>query len=371
VEVAAAKQKIDTETAAVESAKLAARLAKKKYLPKLLPQTVVPYPPISDEKGKDWPQMVVCSSAPYVTSQKKDSKHIVNMEMINEFVKYYMLIGFRVIFYDRAGGHMSPKLKQLLDESKESQKKPDAADRKYFVYKDFTILESLLSTANVSSAVRNGAHYDNTEVGGDAQNRRASINIDKILTFTQCRHEAEALWGIGNVLVVDFDEFLVCPAPGVPITAPAQKHYIKSLIANETANGKSVLLLHQRTTANTTSKSQVACMAERVRTGRSIFQCYAGYATMAGAHSTKSLYLGHQCAHTSYHQAMNMHFEQRGYDCGDGNYQYVRTCGLLHLSTHPRIFENPCCGVRELSQEGIRLIRQANNSELHRIIYPS
>jgi hypothetical protein len=315
--------------------------------------------------------MVVCSSAPYVTSQKKDNKHIVNMEMINEFVKYYMKIGFRVIFYDRAGGHMSPKLKQLLDESIESQKKPNPEDRKYFVYKDFTMLEALLSTANVSSTVRSEQHYDNTEVGGDSQKRRSHINADKIVTFSQCRHEAEAMWGIGNVLVVDFDEFLVCSAPDVPITAAGQKQYIRSMIANETANGRSTLLFHQRTTANTTAMGQVACMEDKVKKGGSIFQCYAGYETVAGTHSVKSLHLGYQCPFTQYHQAMNMHSEVRTYDCGDGNYYNVRVCGLLHLTTHPKSFDNPCCGVKSMSAEKIREMRKPDSSELYRIMQSS
>ena len=34
---------------------------------------------------------------------------------------------------------------------------------------------------------------------------------DKTQTFTHCRFEAKAVYGIDNVLVTDFDEFLFCP----------------------------------------------------------------------------------------------------------------------------------------------------------------
>ena len=66
--------------------------------------------------------------------------------------------------------------------------------------------------------------FDNTELGENisrdvlplgrkeeiysAEKRRQMFNNDKIHTSTLCRFEANALYGISNVLVVDFDEFL-------------------------------------------------------------------------------------------------------------------------------------------------------------------
>jgi hypothetical protein len=332
--------------------------------------------------------MVVCTTAPYVTSIKDGGKkQSVTNTIVSEFVRYYLRLGFRVIFYDRAGGHMSPQLKQQLAESNESQKGPNAEDRKYFVYKDFTMLEALVSTStaansanksrvrdNTTEAVaRNQQYYDNTDNSGRKWQLRFTTDVDKIVTFSQCRHEAQAMWGIGNVLVVDFDEFLVCPAPDVPITAAGQRQYIQSLVAKESALGRSFLLFHQRIPANTTAAlSQVACMLEKMKTaGGSIFQCYADYANVAFFHSVKSMYLGFQCPHTSFHQSANFHSTDRGFDCGDGNYVDVPTCGLMHLSTNPAIFENPCRRIKEMSQEKVNKMRQPNSSELYRIIMNS
>lgn len=69
-------------------------------------------------------------------------------------------------------------------------------------YYDFTIMQLLrLYPSNIV--------YNNKD--GIIDRAIIRSDFDKRLTLTQCRYSAKQLYGIEEVLVVDFDEFLYCP----------------------------------------------------------------------------------------------------------------------------------------------------------------
>jgi hypothetical protein len=228
----------------------------------------------------------------------------VSSGIVYEFVRYYMAIGFRVIFYDRAGGHMSPQLAALKDSALASQSLPDEEDRQYFVYKNYTMLEVMahgLATQHElcsASGDRNRSSHSRRSGRGRHRSRNAAVTVsttgetpkdyigqadfDKTLTYTQCRRDAFSLWDIENVLVVDFDEFVVCPVAakaGQPLTAMRQRKYLRELVTAETAKNSTAIVFLQRVPINTTTAGQLNCMYDKIKRGESIFNCYGGSST--------------------------------------------------------------------------------------------
>jgi hypothetical protein len=303
---------------------------------------------------------------------------------------------------------MSPQLAALKDTALASQSLPDEEDRQYFVYKNYTMLELFahgLTTQNelcLAPVSRNrsslhSAHQHIRHGRGHHRNRNAAVTVsttgesakdhiprtdsDKIITYTQCRHDAYSLWDIENVLVVDFDEFVVCPdaagltgagtgGSGQPLTAMGQRKYLRELVTAETAKNSTAIVLFQRVPVNTTSMGQLNCMYDKIKRGESIFNCYGGFFNIAQGHSIKSFYLGYKYPLTSYHQGFNNHNELRLYDFGDGIYDNVwDRCGLMHLSTSQWIFDASWSRLaKSMSKEKLAQLRMRSSSELWAIM---
>lgn len=101
-----------------------------------------------------------------------------------------------------------------------------------------------------------------------------SIGSDKVNTLTHCRFEAKAIFGIENMIVADFDEFLYCPI--VPPTASAQSRYIHTVIQDNINSKYEQLTFPQYVVANKTSSTR-DCLIDHVKTGKSIFTCFASF----------------------------------------------------------------------------------------------
>lgn len=114
------------------------------------------------------------------------------------------------------------------------------------------------------------------------------------------------------------------------------------------------------------------CILKKLENGdASILECYAPYKAIVAAHTFKSYMLGHGCPVQNYHQSYNMNHGYRQYECGDKNYVSLdtKTCALMHLTTHPKDFEKPCCGGDKFTREQKEEFRKKENSELWQIVH--
>lgn len=109
------------------------------------------------------------------------------------------------------------------------------------------------------------------------------------MTLTHCRFEAKAVFGIDNILVVDFDEFLFCPQGGVD--PKSQSKYINSYVQYHREFDVDQITIPQRYIANRTLSVR-KCVTDKVRDGQNFFTCFAPYFFYMGGHGFKSFHLG-------------------------------------------------------------------------------
>lgn len=289
--------------------------------------------------------MAVCVSIPYTTYD--DEKALGNAALLFEWVRYYTKLGFKIIIYDRDGANRQAIYNSTY--AKDIGVRFNPANSDNVVYNDYTIRGLLDPT-------KKGVKYDNTESFYDqdrnaAQDRKARFEgqgHDKTATFSQCRFEAKALFGIETVLIVDYDEFLYCPV--VAASAHAQAAYLSQYIAYHRRMGVEQLILPQRLISNTTADIR-GCVVDMVQSGQSIFNCYAPFEYYMGGHSVKAIHLKHACPLTGYHQACPGIEAPRAYDCICENRQvrqnpwrpfnrYLkgRECAIVHFSTQPQVY---------------------------------
>lgn len=276
----------------------------------------------------------VCVSVPYTTSDAVKAE--ANGALLSEWIRYYSMLGMKVIIYDRDGAN-----KKYIFKNNKYKVSQGINMTKYsrVVYHEYTI-RGLLDPS------RSGLRYDNTEpVTGQAQrlSRYESQGHDKALTLTQCRFESKALYGLDNVLVVDFDEFLYCPRAGP--SADRQAKFITSYMQEKQMLGIEQILFPQRLVLNITVSPR-DCVVDQVKVGKSVFDCFAPYEYYMGGHSVKSLHLGHKCPFTGYHQACASPDAPRAYNCVCNSmnvhsnptrpYKELKEseCSVLHLSTN-------------------------------------
>lgn len=130
--------------------------------------------------------------------------------------------------------------------------------------------------------------------------------------------------------------------------------------------------IFQRVPANASDLYPRECILKKLENGdASILECYAPYKAIVAAHTFKSYMLGHGCPVQNYHQSYNMNRGYRQYECGDKNYASLdtKTCALMHLTTHPKDFEKPCCGADKFTREQKEEFRKKENSELWQIVH--
>ena len=323
----------------------------------------------------------MCAVVPYSSNDK--AKACANGQMLLEWVWDYAKLGFRVFVYDRDGRNYAAvhdeKLRRALfgptyDED------PATNTLQYLHYHNFTVRGLLDKT-------RSGMVYDNTErkpgAGwGETSNtntlraRYESQGHDKVNTFTHCRFEAKAVYGVERVLAVDFDEFIYCPSappnpkalrvrpakeqerlksPSAegPLTATARDlgRYINTVTATLQEAGLRQIMFQQRVTMNKTASPRDCLVDMSSRSPpRSLFNCYGSYRYERASHSIKSFHLGTTCPLTGYHQACPSPQVPRAYDCACPNFDSgakakewpyavpplassVR-CTLLHLASN-------------------------------------
>lgn len=308
---------------------------------KINPKTLIDSAPGILTKPKNIPP-AVCLSIPYTSTDS--GKEVANGAMLLEWIRYYAVLGFKVLIYDRDGAN-----RKHIYNSTYGNAQNVRIPKGSFVYHPYTI-------RGILDPSKKGLKYDNTEIvrmDDDSaeelgrKGRFESQGHDKVQTLTHCRFEAKALYGIETVLVADFDEFLYCPVVGA--TARAQGGWIHQFLSHMKALGVSQIEFSQRVVFNKTASPR-DCVVGQVKKGRSIFDCFSSYLYYNGAHSLKSVHLDHSCPLTGYHNACPGSEVPRSHDCSctshimkSNNYQpyeYVegRECALIHLSTNMKSY---------------------------------
>ena len=224
---------------------------------------------------------VVCLSIPYTSSD--ENKLITNEALLVEFIRYYSLLGFRVVVYDR-----DSKNKNTLKTSSYAKARNITLD---FVYYNYTILGLL----DPSTA---GLRYDFDKY---VLRNREITNWDKTLTNTHCRFELKTSpQQTQNVLVVDFDEFMYCPE--AEPTFSAQRKHVHSMIRHHEYMKFGQIGFPQRWIMTRTDNPK-QCMKEQASKGESVFYCFGPYKHLVGGFDMKSMHLGHKCVATDFHQS--------------------------------------------------------------------
>ena len=290
--------------------------------------------------------MAVCLAIPYTTSDPE--KIVVNGALIFEWVQYYSLLGLKVMIYDKNGANRQYIMNSDYGNAQGKRGNQWLANVVYHPNTIFGLLDKQKATVK----------YDNTEheirlaqpksrkkkhVAFGSVASEKYTDDDKTATLTHCRFEASAMYGIDNVLVSDFDEFLYCPnaAP----TFVGQRNWMDTMITKYRDDNIDQLIFLQVWTAAKLKggnyTSPMACMNDKVKRSESIFECFAGFDyPVRNFHTGKSIHLGHKCPLTDFHSSCSSS------DCScSSSYPGDHTihslvaaadrCYYMHLSSNP------------------------------------
>ena len=317
---------------------------------------------------KEEPSMAVCLILPYTSSDP--AKEIVNGAIMFEWVQYYALLGLKVIVYDKDGANhrfiMDGKYGQ--NQGKESNRW-----RENVVYHPHTVLGLVDKRRNVT--------YDNTEFttnrfpvkrgGMTLANMQSYTDDDKTATLTHCRFEASALYGIKDVMVSDFDEFLYCP--GAASTFSAQRHWLDNLLKRyKNKNIDQMIFLQVWTAANLHQghyDSTLSCLQDKVSKGKSIFECFAGVDYISKTNPIgKSIHIGHKCPLTDFHSSCQSSDCNCSASYGGEHYKHVSIpeddkCYFIHLSTNNKDY------VTDQFSNTTRYLLESTQSEIYTMLH--
>lgn len=273
----------------------------------------------------------ICTAIPYTSTDNE--KYHANGVMLQEWIRYYNKLGIKTFIYDRDGGHQK-YVAEVIEESP-------------------ALKENTAYYANTMRGILDpstkGLKYDNNEMLGDLKiKEKFSRNVlgrfgvqgyDKTQTLTHCRFEAKAVYGLENIIVADYDEFIFCPKTG--LSGKEQAKRVKHFVSEAVHQGSDQVTFIQRILYNMTTNIR-NCVVEKAHAKLSIFDCYGPYKYAIAAHAIKSIHVGHSCPLTGYHQSCPSDHNVRNYDCMCKT-QYYRdfNCAFVHLSTNKNTFDKP------------------------------
>ena len=280
----------------------------------------------------------VCLVLPYRSSILK--RQMVNSAFLAEFVRYYSNVGFKVFVYDRDGSNYNSLFKRSKYKTYQNISMKNL-DISYHPYTIRSMLDPSMKDMKYDNfMLYSKGQYKNVDTRRDIQNH------DKTLTYSHCRFEAKALYGIDNILVVDSDEFVYCP--NQPATIEGQKKHIHYTIQNQINKGFDQFGFLQSNVANRTDNS-LQCGIDKIKSGFSIFDCYGHVNYIFQKVFPKTIHLGHKCPQTDVHSACNFPLIA-SHDClcyhetliiGDPirsgpQKAFKDLCLLMHFSTNPK-----------------------------------
>ena len=272
--------------------------------------------------------IATCLAIPYRSSDPK--KETVNGALLFEWVRYYTSLGLKVIIYDKDGHNHDAIFNSTYGNI---QGKLDGKNLENVLYHPFTIHGLLQPTVSEMKYDNGERGSSNVQAGLSAEGRMYNTDDDKTSTLTQCRFEANALYGIDNVFVSDFDEFLYCPnaAP----THTAQRHWLEYLTTKAMDQKADHIIATPKWLAlksNYTSPTE--CMNDKINQRLSVFECFAPFAYDVNSFFIgKSIHYGLKCPLTDFHGSCGSS------DCACPTQVKMLDndrCYLIHLSTNEK-----------------------------------
>jgi hypothetical protein len=317
----------------LHSAKLSVRLEKSVW------EVPVEIDLINNARKTRSEQLAVCSIIPYVSSD--DVKAEINGAMIYDYIRYYTKLGYKIMLFDRNGRHYD----SIFHSSYAARTSKEFGSFENVLYYNYTMLQLLqgyqeeIKYENDQSKVLGAAHAVVT------------TDYDKRYTYTHCRFAFKHLYGIENVLINDFDEFLYCPRGTTDLQK--QKQFQKSYFTHMRLNGVEQLFMKQRVIVSKEPDLK-KCLQRQVdltkdplqlqsNPNASIFECITAQKFEVKALFDKVLHFAHACPYTHYHFSSNL----RHVDCFANSYlsatQKMRVysnngCSLIHLTTRPAAY---------------------------------
>lgn len=266
----------------------------------------------------------VCTVWPYHVESSRD----IDAAIIYEFFRHYSNLDIRLFIFDRDMQHLNYLFKSSYVkgyselEGRRHQGEFDA----HMISHNFTTM-SLLDPNYRTFDIPYNDH-------------------DKELTYSYCRFEAQALYGINRVLVIDYDEFLICRnASGTTGRMDQFKHsnYLQNYLRmhNSSADcitlNKNVLLVDwQNQSASDCIKGQIETTERwlesnskqrNVRQLGSIFHCFTGLQEYR--QNIKELYYHRNCPATGIHNSCSYKF----HFCTCHSFSEVKnSCEIAHLT---------------------------------------
>lgn len=292
-------------------------------------------------------ERAICAVIPYTATDP--GRRDINDGMTFDFIRYYNRLGFKVVIYDRDGINYDN-----IMHGPYSQLQGDDPKRFDLLYYNFTVLQRLIpGIAKFEADNVDSIKLSKVVVRGD---------IDKRLTYTYCRTHLRQTYGIEDVLVVDFDEFLFCPRASA--TADGQRQYLDEYFQHMRDQGIEQLFVKQRVLVPATpSNNMTDCLLSQVSQAAtmhaaltqssltstkrktaesvpSIFNCLAPFHYGVKMFFDKAVHFGHACPYTSFHFSAYLRFV----DCYVNSFQsssrvkrhyHLGGCSLIHITSRP------------------------------------
>jgi len=101
--------------------------------------------------------------------------------------------------------------------------------------------------------------------------------------MSHCRFEAKAVFGIEQVIVADFDEFLYCPM--IKSGASSQRAGLAALFEQFTTAGFDQMSLFTQSTMLNKTVEPWNCVVNKSQAGLSTFECFGSTEFYAFDHS--------------------------------------------------------------------------------------
>jgi hypothetical protein len=246
--------------------------------------------------------VAVCAVRPYASSDLASSR--AWEAMFSEWIHHYTKLGVRIFVYERP----------------EFSHANTFQDLKSVTFYNFTMFTAVLESLNKQ------IRFSSETLRFLPENaHRNHMNDDKVATLTHCRFEIRALYGIDNVMALDFDEFLY-DSNRLPTYADQIKGIETALrlmknnhIEQNTFDQKLPCLLSEENessfkncisskTPHPDSKMALASTGKRKK--ESILACFGPMSKSAP--NTKSIQVGFACPILGFHHSCEYDIEKMG-----------------------------------------------------------